>query len=72
MEGIATLIEYFELNDGEIFGIQQVDAETKEILDQILLERHIAIEMAQDIFLMFGVDYDEVVNFIGVLKNNKH
>jgi hypothetical protein len=56
MESIQTLIEYFELNDGEIFGIQQVDPETKEVLDQILLERQVAIEMAQDIFRMFGAN----------------
>ena len=54
MEEVQTLIEYFELNDGEIFGIQEVNAETEEVLDQIIMERQVAIEMAQDILRMFG------------------
>lgn len=54
MEEIQTLIEYFEMNDGEVFGIQQVHPETHEVLDQIIMERQIAIEMAIDILQMLG------------------
>lgn len=56
MEEIRTLIEYFEMNDGEIFGIQEVDRETGELLDQIIMERQIAIEMAIDILKMFSLN----------------
>lgn len=54
MEGIATLIEYFELNDGEVFGIQQVSQETGELLDQIVIDRETALEIAEYINNVFG------------------
>lgn len=41
------LIEWFERYDGEIFGIQLVDPESGDMLDQILMEREIAIEIAE-------------------------
>ncbi len=53
-ESIQTLIEYFEMNDGEIFGIQQVDPHTQEVYDQIVIERHIAIDIAKYILETFG------------------
>jgi hypothetical protein len=52
-----TLIEYFEVNDGEIFGIQQVSIETGEVLDQILMERQVALDMACDILHMIGENH---------------
>jgi hypothetical protein len=42
-----TWIEYFELFDGEVFGIQVIDPEDGSMTDQILLEREIAIEIAE-------------------------
>jgi hypothetical protein len=50
---VTTLIQWFELNDGDIFGIQLV-AENGDLLEQILMEREIAIEMANDILEMFN------------------
>jgi hypothetical protein len=49
MENETYLTQYFELQDGELFCIQNVDSEDSEPSDQILLDRKTAIEMAQDI-----------------------
>lgn len=57
MEDPSTLMQYFELNDGEIFVIQQIDVMDGEILDQIVIERQTAINMATDILKMMGSNY---------------
>lgn len=54
MEMQTTNIEYFEMNDGEIFGIQEVNPEDGTVLDQIIMERQVAIEMARDILEMLN------------------
>lgn len=46
-EEIYSVIEYFEIEDGEKFCIQQT--EDGEVTDQVLMERQVAIDLANDI-----------------------
>lgn len=54
METDSYLTQYFEIQDGEYFCIQNVDDEFSEPSDQILMDRKMAIEMAYDILRMFN------------------
>jgi hypothetical protein len=54
MEIEETIIEYFEVNDGEYFCIQQKDNEEDEEPDQLLMTRADAIDLANDIWRIFG------------------
>lgn len=49
MEGNQTLIHWFDSNDGEILKIQQIDIRNNEVLDEVVMEREIAIDMCIDI-----------------------
>lgn len=48
------LTEYFEMNDGEYFCIQNRDFDSEYPSDQILLTRKDAIDLAKDIFRILG------------------
>ncbi len=56
MEIHETIIEYYELQDGEMFCIQQreIDSDEEELLDQICMTREVAVELAIDILRMMG------------------
>lgn len=51
-----SIIEYFDVEDGEKFCIQQRDiySDEDELTDQILMDRKVAIELAHDILNILG------------------
>jgi hypothetical protein len=49
------ITQYFEMNDGEYFIIQNVPDQFSEATDQIFMDREMAIEMANYILKEFDV-----------------
>jgi hypothetical protein len=49
-----SILEYFELEDGEQFCIQTRNEFSDEITSQILLERNLAIWLAKEILQTLG------------------
>ena len=55
MESQETILECFELQDGEYFCLQQKDSnEDEDVTDQIVISREVALDLAHTIIKLFA------------------